>query len=109
MVFNRQSGTCQAACSVLVVTMLRLGCRCSPLFLTTVLPSTLWLLRHVPAHQLPLATSLAVLPSSGPARQAITGHSAVLAAQPAWQLPTRPASAVRRLQIDLRVPLPQVK
>uniref|UniRef100_A0A383WIC5 BACK domain-containing protein n=1 Tax=Tetradesmus obliquus TaxID=3088 RepID=A0A383WIC5_TETOB len=83
--------------------------RCSPLFLTTVLPSTPWLLRHVPPQQLPLATTLAVLPSLGPARQAITGHSEVLAALPAWQLPTRPASAVRSLQLDLRVPVAQVR
>lgn len=86
-----------------------LDCRCSALFLTTALPTTPWLLRHVPPHQLPLATSLAVLPSLGPARQAITGHSQVLAALPAWQLPTRPASAVRSLQLDLRVPVAQVR
>lgn len=83
--------------------------RCSLLFLATVLPSTPWLTRHIPAEQLPLATSLAAASSIHPVRQALELHSTLLRARPAWQLPVRPASAMQQLQLDLKVPALQLQ
>eukprot|EP00879_Flechtneria_rotunda_P025646 GHRR01027279.1.p1 GENE.GHRR01027279.1~~GHRR01027279.1.p1 ORF type:complete len:429 (+),score=150.18 GHRR01027279.1:1037-2323(+) len=82
---------------------------CSPLFLSTVVPNTGWLLQHIPASDLLIAAALGMLSCPDPASDALETHSDTVIRHLSWLLPARLQSAVNKLQIDLHISLQQLK